>query len=64
MIELEKETIQKAVDINLVFPNNYGLTDISGKDLLKLKESLDKSGGNSQQPILVREVGSLYEIID
>lgn len=64
MKELQKGIVQMPININLVFPNQYWLTNIDGRDLQKLKDSLDKTWGNFQQPILVRQVWAGYEIID
>lgn len=47
-----------------VVENSWNPNKMNEKDFLKLKEILDKSGGNFEQPILVRPVNAGYEIVD
>lgn len=53
-----------SIEIDTLHPNELNLTSMDERNFKKLKEHLDKSNGNYQQPILVRPHNWSYEIVD
>jgi len=52
------------INIKDIVANNYGLTDISDIDFYVLARNLDREGGNSLCPIIVRKSWEKYIIVD
>lgn len=57
-------TTYETLPLGILIPNSWNPNVMNEKDFNILKEHIDKSGGNFEQPILARKVGDKYEIVD
>ena len=57
-------TSYETVEVSNIIPNSWNPNVMNDKDFKKLKENIDKSWWNYEQPILLRKLWKKYEIID